>query len=587
MLLGWRAGMTDDLADAFRHSGTMHVFAISGLHISMITLILVAIFRAVRVPRGYCWMLVLPALWFYAAATGWQASAVRATLMSSLVLAGWSLRRPQDLLNTLAGAAWLILLWEPGQLFQVGFQLSFSVVLGIVLMLPHLERFQNRWLVPDPLVPDEGRSIWERRLRGAAREVTASLGISLAATLWSVPWMAYYFNICSPVSLVANLAVVPLSAIALMSGLGSLLTAAWFPYASVLYNHSAWLAMLAMTAASQWSADLPGAWFYVASPSLVVLAGYYLLLTALGADARPYWSRSRIAAMVAGALLVAGAGLAGWSAAGLRLTVLPLRGGDSLFIDAPGSALDVLVDTGDDSATKQVVHPFLRARGLNRLPNLVLTHGDVRHVGGASAIRKDFQVAQTITSRVKSRSPAYRALVKELELPGTGWRPVERGDCVCGWQVLHPAVADHFGRADDNAVVLLGEFEGVRVLLCSDLSRLGQRTLLEREPGLRVDVVISGMPNPDEPLNDGFLKLLGPRLVVVSAGEYPASERPSAALRERLCAHRIPVMFTCDHGAVYLTLRRNQWQARAQDGRVESGRAAASTGSAAPAPDAS
>ena len=292
MLLGWRAGMTDDLADAFRHSGTMHVFAISGLHISMITLILVAIFRAVRVPRGCCWMIVLPAIWFYAAATGWQASAVRATLMSSLVLAGWSLRRPQDLLNTLAGAAWLILLWEPRQLFQVGFQLSFSVVLGIVLMLPHLERFQNRWLVPDPLVPDEGRSTWARRLRGAVREVTASLGISLAATLGSIPWMAYYFNFCTPVSLVANLAVVPLSAVALMSGLGSLLTAPWFPYASVLYNHTAWLAMIAMTVASQWSADLPGAWFYVASPSLVALAGYYLLLIALGADTRPYWGRA-------------------------------------------------------------------------------------------------------------------------------------------------------------------------------------------------------------------------------------------------------------------------------------------------------
>jgi competence protein ComEC len=313
----------------------------------------------------------------------------------------------------------------------------------------------------------------------------------------------------------------------LMSGLGSLLTAAWFPYASVLYNHSAWLAMVAMTTVSGWSADLPGAWFHVASPSLVALAGYYLLLIALGADTRPYWTRGRVALLVTGALLVAGTWIARWSTAGLQITVLPLRGGDSLFVDAPGSASDLLVDTGDDRATEQVVHPFLRARGVNRLPNLVLTHGDVRHVGGAAVIREDFQVAQTITSRVKSRSPAYRALVKELELTGTGWRPVERGDRVCGWRVLHPAAEDRFSRADDNALVLLGEFEGVRLLLCSDLGRLGQRTLLEREPGLCVDVVIAGMPSPDEPLSDGFLRLLGPQLVVVSAGEYPASERPS------------------------------------------------------------
>ena len=571
MILGWRAGMPEEVANEFRHSGTMHLFAISGLHVGMITIILVALCRTVRVPRGLCWTVVIPALWFYAAATGWQASAVRATLMSSLVLAGWSLRRPQDLLNSLAGAAWLILLFEPRQLFQVGYQLSFSVVLSIVLMLPHLDRLQNRLLRFDPLLPDEAHSKWDRRWQAALRHVTGSLGISVAATLGSMPWMAHYFNICTPVSLLANLAVVPLAAVALMSGLGSLLTAAWFPDASVLYNHSAWLAMGLMCAASRWSADLPGAWFHVASPSIVAVAGYYLLLIAVGTVGRPFVTRSRIAAIGIGTLLVVGSGLAGLHSTGMRLTVLPLRGGDSLFIDAPGSSLDLLVDTGDARAVDQVVRPFLRARGINRLPNLLLTHGDVRHVGGATVVREEFRVGQTITGRARSRSPAYRALIKELEATGSGWREVERGDRVCGWRVLHPAADDRFSRADDNALVLLGEFEDVRILLSSDLGRLGQRTLLDREPGLKVDVIIASMPNPDEPLSDGFLRLLEPRLVVVSAGEYPASERPSRALRDRLRAHAFPIFFTCDHGAVYLTLRDGQWRARAQDGREESG----------------
>ena len=574
MMLGWRAGLDDEVAEAFRHSGTMHIFAISGLHIGLITIILVALCRAVRVPRGVCWMVVIPTLWFYAAATGWQASAVRATLMSSLVLAGWSLRRPLDLLNSLAGAAWLILLWDPRQLFQVGFQLSFSVVLSILLMLPHLGRLQDRWLRPDPLLPDELRPAWERRWHAAVRKVTGSLGVSLAATLGSIPWMAFYFNICTPISLLANLAVVPLAAVALMSGLGSLITAAWWPYAGVLYNHSAWLAMIGMARVSRWSADMPWAWFHVASPCAVGMAGYYLLLIAVGIDGHPYVTRARLLATgAAGIILTCGLIVSSLST-GVQLAVLPLRGGDSLFVDQPGSEHDLLVDTGDAGAVEQMVEPFLRARGVNRLANLVLTHGDVRHVGGATVVRDKFGVRQTTTSRVRSRSPAYRELIKALEFAPAGWREAERGDEVCGWRVLHPSAEDRFGRADDSALVLFGEFEGVRVLLCSDLGRSGQRTLCDREPELRADVVIAGMPSPDEPLSNGFLHLLRPGLVVISAGEYPASERPSRALRERLREQGMPVVFTCDRGAVYLTLIGGGWHARAQDGWEASGDAA-------------
>jgi ComEC/Rec2-related protein len=575
MVLGWRTGLTDEVAEPFRHSGTMHIFAISGLHIGIITVILVAVCRAIRIPREWCWAVLIPALWFYTAATGWQASAVRATIMSSLVLAGWSLQRPLDLLNSLAGAAWLILLWDPRQLFQVGFQLSFSVVLSIVLMLPHLARFQDWWMRSDRLRLEVEVSAWKRRWDGTVRRFVGSLGVSLAATAGSIPWMAYYFNICTPVSLVANLAVVPLSAVALMSSLGSLLTAAWCPYVSELYNHSAWLAMNGMMVASRWSADAPGAWFHVASPAGAVVAGYYVLLLAIAWDNRPFIKRGRLTALGVGALLIAVGWIAGLPTAELRLTILPLRGGDSLFVDMPGSSEDLLIDTGDTSAVEQVVEPFLRARGVNRLANLVLSHGDVRHMGGAMEVRKDFRVRQTVTSKVPARSTAYRELLRLLADSPQAWRQAERGDEICGWRVLHPDSRDRFSRADDSVLVLYREFGGVRILLCSDLSRAGQRTLTEREPGLSADIVVSGMPNPDEPLSDGFLRALAPGLILISAGEYPATERPSRLLRERLGALGVPVLFSCDHGALYLEVNDGTWHVRAQDGREEQGEVAA------------
>jgi competence protein ComEC len=285
-------------------------------------------------------------------------------------------------------------------------------------------------------------------------------------------------------------------------------------------------------------------------------------------------TRARLWATGVGGILLACGLILTSQSTGVQLAVLPLRGGDSLFVDEPGSKHDLLIDAGDASAVEQIIEPFLRARGVNRLARLVLTHGDVRHVGGAAILRDEFRVRQTITSRVRSRSPAYRQLIKALELAPASWREVERGDTLCGWRVLHPTVQDRFSRADDNALVLFREFEGIRVLLCSDLGRSGQRTLSEREPELRADVVIAGMPSPDEPLSNGLLQLLRPGLVVISAGEYPASERPSRALRERLRAQGRPVVFTCDRGAVYLRLIGGEWHARSQDGWEASGDAA-------------
>src|SRR6266496_1811731 len=103
MALGWTTALTDEVSEPFMRTGTMHIFAISGLHIALIAGILVSLLRVLQIPRGLCGWLVIPLIWFYTAATGWQSSAIRSTIMMSIVIAGWALKRPSDLLNSLAG----------------------------------------------------------------------------------------------------------------------------------------------------------------------------------------------------------------------------------------------------------------------------------------------------------------------------------------------------------------------------------------------------------------------------------------------------------------------------------------------------
>jgi ComEC/Rec2-related protein len=151
MTLGWRTAFTGDIGDPFLRAGTMHLFAIDGLRIALIAGMLVALLRVLQVSRAWCGLIAIPAIWFYTAATGWESSAIRASVMMTIVLGGWALKRPGDLLNSLAAAAFIILLWEPRQLFEASFQLSFCVMLVIGLLLPRMNKISDELLRHDPL----------------------------------------------------------------------------------------------------------------------------------------------------------------------------------------------------------------------------------------------------------------------------------------------------------------------------------------------------------------------------------------------------------------------------------------------------
>jgi competence protein ComEC len=200
LTLGWKAALTDQVSEPFIRAATYHIFAVDGLRIAIFAGILIGLFRAMSIPRALCGLLTVPFILFYAAMTGWPASAVRAIVMAFVIFGGWALNRPGDLLNSLFAAVIIILTWEPRELFQAGFQLSFLVVLCIILILPFFERLGERLLRPDPLLPEQLRPRWQKLLHPPARWGMGLFLASVAAWLGSIPLVAYYFHLVTPVS---------------------------------------------------------------------------------------------------------------------------------------------------------------------------------------------------------------------------------------------------------------------------------------------------------------------------------------------------------------------------------------------------
>jgi beta-lactamase superfamily II metal-dependent hydrolase len=257
-----------------------------------------------------------------------------------------------------------------------------------------------------------------------------------------------------------------------------------------------------------------------------------------------------------------------------EITILPLNGGHSVFVDAAGNKSDLLIDCGNENAVNFTLKPFLRAHGVNQVPKLMLTEGDIKNCGGALLLDNLFGVRELETSAVHFRSGAYNEIVSHFENDRWGERPREpshhkilnRGDQMGDWQILYPNGTNDFSRADDNVLVLFGNIRGVKILLLSDLSRIGQNKLLSATNDLRADIVVAGLPTDGEPLSDSLIAAVQPKIIIVADSEFPASRRASQQLKDRLAQKQIPVIYTRDAGAVKFNVAKSGWKLQMPDG---------------------
>jgi len=239
MLLGYRSHLPDDIRESFRHTGTMHIFAISGLHVGILCTIIVFALSVLGVPRPM-WVLVLaPLVGGYAVVTGARASAIRAGIMAVAYLLAPLLKRKSDAVSAFAFAAAVILLWNPDQLTDVGFIYSFAVVAGIMAIVPLFDRvIVSLWRDDEFDVAETGEGVpWHQ---SAMLWTVRMFSVSLAAWLTSTPLSLYFFGRFSPVALLGNLIAVPLAFLILLAGCLSVLTGTMIGFLGEIFNCANW-----------------------------------------------------------------------------------------------------------------------------------------------------------------------------------------------------------------------------------------------------------------------------------------------------------------------------------------------------------
>ena len=546
LLLGRRETLDRGLADRFAKSGLVHLLAISGTHVALMGAVFVLLGRIARLPHTRVAWLTIALVAFYLAVIGAPPSAVRSGVMMALSLLAVVLQRPSAALPIVSAAALVLLAADAMSALDIGFQLSFAGVLGLILLRGAMwKRIPRAWR--------EGK--W-------SRPVAESLVMSVAAFLATAPIVAHHFGQVAPVSIVANLPAIPLTGLALIGIGAAAAVEPVFPPLARLLADGAGLALDLLIEIVDLAVAVPGGHAAVARPQwpLWAAAGVVFLLALDAAGKLRPRVRWAVAAGTAAAafLLLPLAGAAADRA--LEVAFLDVGQGDAVAVRTPAGRW-LLVDAGliDDNydAGERRVLPYLRSRGATRIEAMVLTHPHADHIGGASAVLRSLPVERLIEPGLPYGSPVYLDVLRVAEARGVAWSAArqDRTLRIDGVDVtfLWPAadVLDAVSDANDISAVVLLRYGAFSLLLTGDAGEDVEHRLVARYGrNLRAAVLKAGHHGSRTSSSPAFLEAVAPGLAVLSLGRRNEYGHPHAEVVERLEARGTEVARTDLDGTV-------------------------------------
>ncbi len=621
LLFGGREKMEPAVEELFQKTGTYHIFVVSGFNTALIAVFLAGLIRLFTPSRLAAFPVSVLALGGYAVMADMNVPVIRATLLCLFVLAARCLWRRIHLLNSLAITAILILVLWPESARDASFQLTYLACLAIACIAVPLTRrlldpfrlavrgiFQpNVSLVEPGPVPRMARRLrYEielavdgciqhlrgdpergRRLAAVGIAALGSAGyylagillVSISVQLFMAPVMAVLFHRVTLASALANLVVVPVMTVLLISSLviglaGTVLGWTWSAWVPLTMQVCRWV-----LDSLEWFSRWPyWHWWVTAPPTAWIWLYFGLWIPVL----LPLPRTIRLASLAAALLLLP---TFFWSpfplqhqAGRLEAWFLDVGHGDSILLIFPDGRT-MLVDGGGqwrppagDGLEKEapltrfdigqdVVCPALWTLRVRKLDYVLLTHPERDHAGGLEAVLRHFPVGELLgpspVQKWQGLLPVLSALAKEKEI---SWKGVLRGQAfqvgAAEIRILNPpaSLLGPHSRVNNRSVVLYSRYGKQKILLTGDVEKATEFDLLRECHLLQTDLLKVAHHGSDTSTTAGFLDCASPRYAVISGSDGPSAHRPSRKVIDRIKERGIQCFTTWEHGAVHAVL---------------------------------
>lgn len=550
LLIGLQENVDEELTRAYQKLGITHLFAISGLHVALVSMLFFQLLLRLGLRREVANILLLIVLPMYAILAGGAPSIWRAVSVVECIMFAQYFRWKIPMDDALSLSFIVFVLLEPGAIFQVGFQLSYLATYSLVYSGRILSRYSN-WFVQ-------------------------SFFITFVCQILVYPLLLFHFFEISLSSFIANIFFVPLFSFVILPinlvllffsyiplPLDQLLFTIYEPLRMALTN---FIFYLQQPIYQMWNPGKPSIfWLVFLYASVFItfylldqrasykIVGLMLLLPALVFHFQTYVHRD------------------------LKIAFVNVGQGDCIVIEMPYRKQVIVIDAGgllrfDQEAWKarqqhyevgrQVVVPYLKGRGIQMIDTFILSHADADHVEGAEEVLREVLVNEVHVSPNSLVKPVMNDFIEELKMTNTVVKEKMAGH---QWQVgdvafhyLWPRETDYEGNND--SLVLLLKQGNFKALFTGDLEEEGEQDLVKLSPNVIQDVQLlkAGHHGSKTSSIEAFVALTNPRYVIFMAGENNRYNHPHIDVVNRFEQRGIPYATTGYDGTVEITVRKGQ-----------------------------
>jgi competence protein ComEC len=539
IVFGTRASRTpEELKDKYKRVGVAHLLVASGMHLGILIGVCLFLVKLARMPLWAGVLMTSIVNFLYALMTGFGPSILRAAIMAEIMLVGLLFEREKEIYTSLALAAFIILLFNPKHLFEVGFQLSFAATWSLVYVAPVINDKLKQYI---------------------PRFASVTVSAAIAPVIASVPITLFHFSQASMIGVVTNVLLLPwVGFIVVLGFVSTVLGSIFLPLAELVNGANLillWLANFIVTSL----ALLPFAEVYLPAPKFPLIIFYYASVIGsielLRQGRRPRINKFGLT-VIGLAVICVFLWQAAFSQAGvgLKVTVLDVGQGDSILIE-PASGKKILIDGGERKMGERVVVPFLRRKGINKLDMVVLTHPHEDHVGGLPAVLRKIKVDSVLDPGYPYKSQSYKRFLGLIKRNKIKYHLARAGQSIDFGQatvarILNPSLP-FLENVNNASIVMQLRYKNFSLLLCGDNEKEGEERLLEQTASsLQSAIIKIGHHGSRTATSDQFLAAVNPKIALISCGKHNKFKHPHKSTLDKLRDEGIKIYRTDRDGAI-------------------------------------
>lgn len=541
LLFGEQKEIHEDELAVFQQLGLVHLLAISGLHVSFLTGILFYAGIRLGVTREMMSLSMLVFLPIYVILSGASISVWRACLIAMIFFSLLLLKKQISITKSMIIVYLTLLFLQPYMLLNIGFQLSFAAAFSIIMSSPILSRFKSR--------------------------AVQLFIVSFICQMSTLPILLFHFHEVTILGVFLNILFVPLYSLLLPFSIVAFLMHIVYPPAGDFFIYILNLIITVSNAMAGFVSTMPLASVAFGKPAffliLMLVTGIlsFFICWDLSAVKAVKYLSAGLALLLVFQLYIEKLNPFG------EVVFIDIGQGDAIFIKLPFDKGNYLIDTGGRLMFKQeawkqrrssfntgkdIVVPFLKSKGIDRLDKLILTHPDVDHIGGVKEVIEEIDVVEIVIGRGSERDYFREKFVDTSKAEKIAFKAVKRGDLWKAGEATFYIVNPYREEEDKNeaSIVMYAEFGGQRWMFTGDLGVDGEEEIVKVFPNLRADVLKAGHHGSKTSTSESFLDLLQPRIAIISAGKENRYGHPHAEVMEALQERKIQTYRTDKDGAV-------------------------------------